>query len=151
MSLGNHTRWNLLQKFALIGATLGLVFVLASCQQDSEPDVQVGELDDAQQAQVYRADLSGLNTDFTNGEISGTATVEIRNDSATITLDAQGLAPGMMHMAHYHGFPDGQAAQCPSNDQDQNDDGIVDMNEASQAIGEPLIAFTENQIGRAHV
>ncbi len=145
MSLGTHTRWDGLKKFATLGVALSLAFALASCQQEGDQQSQSGAQGDSQQAeQMYRAELSGLNSEYADGEISGTATVEIRNDSATITLDAQGLAPGMMHIAHYHGFADGQAAQCPSPEQDQNDDGIVDMNEASQAIGDPLIPFTEN-------
>lgn len=145
MALGIHTHWARAKRFALLGAALSLVFALASCQQEGDDQGRAnGEDEGLQTQEMYRAELSGLNTEYADAEVSGTATVEIRNDSATITLDAQGLAPGMMHMAHYHGFPDGQAAQCPSPEQDQNDDGIVDMNEATQAIGDPLIPFTQN-------
>lgn len=134
--------------FTLLSLALLLLLSVASCQQEDDQAQQDQPEMEGRQAQgdqqIYRADLSGVNQELTETEVQGTATLAIANDSVTITLDASGLPAGMMHMAHYHGFTDGQEATCPSPDADENGDGIIDMTEATQVIGQPLVPFNND-------
>lgn len=95
----------------------------------------------AQTAESYVAELAPVNADALGLSGSGTAEFSIDNGQLTITVDAEGLAPGIVHIQHYHGFPDGQDATCPAADADANDDGFVDLLETEATAGTTMVPF----------
>ncbi|MBD3289686.1 hypothetical protein GF337_12845 [candidate division KSB1 bacterium] len=93
---------------------------------------------------TYRADITSLNSSITGTNPSGTATLHIKGDSLTITVDVSELPPDMMHLQHYHGFLDGKDATCASLVQDTNNDGIVDLIETETVSGVTLVPFHDD-------
>lgn len=53
---------------------------------------------DAQDPTIYRAELHALNSGTTGAKAKGEAIFTIDGDQLTITIDAQGLPPNMMHL-----------------------------------------------------
>lgn len=92
-------------------------------------------------AERYIAKLSALNTDKIGTAASGTAKLEIIDDKLNISIDVVGLTPGLMHLQHFHGFPDGKAASCPSVQQDVNGDGYIDLIETEPVAGTTMLPF----------
>lgn len=93
---------------------------------------------------VYRAELRSLNDSIAGMSANGMATIRIKGDTMFINVMASGLEPGMMHLQHYHGYPDGQDATCASMDQDTNGDGIVDLIETREVSDITLVPFNDN-------
>ncbi|MFP4417735.1 MAG: hypothetical protein ACLFSB_10735 [Chitinispirillaceae bacterium] len=93
---------------------------------------------------VYRAELNSLNDSIAGMSATGTATIALRGDSMFIEVVASGLQPQMMHLQHYHGFPDGEDASCATEQQDVNRDGIVDLIETRSVSGVTLVPFNDN-------
>jgi hypothetical protein len=92
-------------------------------------------------AEEYTAELSPLNAEAIGRSASGTATFNIEGDRLTITIEADGLAPDIIHLQHYHGFPDGTDATCPTPAADTNGDGIVDLLETEPMAGTTMVPF----------
>ncbi len=92
-------------------------------------------------AEEYTAELRPLNAAALGRSASGTATLNVEGDRLTITLEASGLAPGVMHLQHYHGFPDGTDATCPTPAADTNGDGLVDLLETEPMAGTTMVPF----------
>lgn len=64
------------------------------------------------------------------------------NGRLQVTVEAGGLAPGVRHMAHLHGFlamPDGG---CPGADRDGDGDGLVSVGEGVPDYGPVLVHLT---------
>ncbi|HSH46258.1 MAG TPA: hypothetical protein VK966_10395, partial [Longimicrobiales bacterium] len=87
------------------------------------------------------ANLTPVNRDLLDSTPSGEATIEIRGDSMTISVDAQGLPPNMTHLQHFHGFEDGSPARCPDAEADANGDGVVDVTETAPMAGTTMVPF----------
>lgn len=100
----------------------------------------------AQEAdRTWSAELTPLNVETTKDEASGTATLTVSGDTLTIKVDATGTAPGMMHLQHFHGFTDGDAASaCPGADADANGDGIIDLIETEAEAGVTMVPFHDD-------
>lgn len=117
---------------------------------DTPPVDQVAEAVDPQagpaegEGQRFTATLSPVNQDLLDSSPSGEATIEIRDDSMVITVDARGLPPEMAHLQHFHGFEDGAPARCPDADADANDDGVVDVTETAPMAGTTMVPFHDN-------
>jgi hypothetical protein len=93
-------------------------------------------------AEEYTAKLSPLNAEAMIGQsASGTATFKIEGDRLTISVEADGLAPGIMHLQHYHGFQDGKDATCPTPAADVNGDGVIDLLETEPMAGTTMVPF----------
>jgi hypothetical protein len=92
-------------------------------------------------AEGYTAELTPLNAEAIGQSATGTATFNIEGGRLTITLEADGLAPNMMHLQHYHGFPDGTDATCPTSAADTNGDGIIDLLETEPMAGTTMVPF----------
>jgi hypothetical protein len=90
-------------------------------------------------AERYVAKLQPLNADVAGQEATGQATFELVDGELTITVEAEGLAPGIAHMQHIHGFPDGSNATCPTMAADANGDGIVDLIETEVSAGTTMV------------
>lgn len=122
-----------------------LLLIAAACgpmRQDGN-----GEPEKKEVPIVYTADLNSLNQGITNQPASGSLTITVRGDSATIELSVSSLAPGMMHLAHLHGYKDGSEASCPPvPEADKNDDGIVDLIETRDYSGITMIPFHDDPV-----
>jgi hypothetical protein len=92
-------------------------------------------------AEHYVAKINPLNASKIGSAPSGTASLTIDGDTLTIVVDGEGLPPDMMHLQHYHGFPDGKQAKCPTADADTNGDGYVDLIETEAAAGTTMVPF----------
>lgn len=57
---------------------------------------------------------------------------------------ANGLAPGIMHLQHFHGFPEGKDATCPTPQAGTNGNGFVDLVETEPMAGTTLVPFHAN-------
>lgn len=101
---------------------------------------------DAQGPITYKAELHALNSGTTGSKAKGEAIFAIDGDQLTITIDAQGLPPNMMHLQHFHGFKDGQAAACPDAAADKNNDGVVDLIETAPYAGTTMVPFHDNPV-----
>jgi hypothetical protein len=89
----------------------------------------------------FTAKLQPLNADKIGRSASGTASFEIEGGNLAIAIDASGLTPGLLHMQHFHGFPDGKDAECPTASADVNGDGYVDLLETEPAAGTTMVPF----------
>lgn len=98
----------------------------------------------AQASKTYVARLVPLNAKVTGRRVSGELRLRVSDNTLTITLHAQGLSPGMMHMVHLHGFVSGKAASCPGRDADTNHDGIIDLNETEPMAGVTLVPLNKD-------
>lgn len=83
--------------------------------------------------QTYTAQLSPLNSKVTGRHAEGDLRLTVSGDSVTIELNARELPPGMMHMAHLHGYVSGKNSTCPGAGADTNHDGIIDLAETGPA------------------
>ena len=100
----------------------------------------------AQAPTVYVADLAPLNTTVTGKAAAGKVTFTVKGDSLTIATDATGLAKGITHWQHFHGFKDGQDAACPAKSADANGDGIIDLIETGPAAGTTMVPFIDDPV-----
>ena len=89
--------------------------------------------------QTYIATLSPLNSKVAGHHAEGDLRLTVSGDTVMIDLDAQGLPPGMMHMAHLHGYVTGKNSTCPTAGADTNHDGIIDLAETESAAGVTMI------------
>jgi hypothetical protein len=88
----------------------------------------------------YSSTLGQLNG--TTG--TGTVTLDVVGDQATINLQVSGLAQTFMdapypHVQHIHG---GSAGICPTPANDTNGDGIVSVTESAPAYGDIVTTIT---------
>lgn len=90
---------------------------------------------------VYLAHLSALNASVTGSNTTGEAKFEVRGDNLLITVKVDGAPPDITHWQHFHGFTDARAATCPTERDDVNADGIVDLIEAGKESGTTMVPF----------
>lgn len=95
-------------------------------------------------ATTYVAELQPLNSNVTGLETKGQARFVIEGDTLTITIDAEGLPPNMMHLQHFHGFKDGRDAVCPIKAADVDHDGIIDLIETKPFSGTTMVPFHDD-------
>lgn len=89
----------------------------------------------------FIAKLAPLNADKIGTSANGTATLEIADGTLSVAIDLAGLPPGIMHLQHFHGFPDGKDATCPTDAADTNRDGYVDLIETEPLAGTTMVPF----------
>ena len=122
-----------------------IIFSLASCNQSgsdqNNKEDNTGNQNDV--VATYVANLEGLNSTITNMTTSAQAKFILTNDSLFVTIDARGVAPGIEHWQHFHGFADGQSASCADPTNDQNKDGIIDVVETEKTSGTTMVPFNE--------
>lgn len=102
---------------------LGATTMLAACEDD---DLDLVEND----AEVYTVALTPLN----GSGVTGTATFTVTDDQFAASVEAAGLAPGMVHPQHIHA-----GSACPTASADANADGFVDVTEGTPAYGGILV------------
>jgi hypothetical protein len=98
------------------------------------------------EAVTYVAELSPLNSSTTGLQTSGEARIVIDGDSLTITTDVKGVAPDMMHLQHFHGFPDNRNSVCPTAAADTNHDDVIDIHETEPSVGTTMVPFTTDPV-----
>ncbi|HET9750813.1 MAG TPA: hypothetical protein VFS06_16055 [Casimicrobiaceae bacterium] len=89
--------------------------------------------------QTYIATLSPLNSKVAGRHAEGDLRLTVSGDTVTIDLDARDVPPGIMHMAHLHGYVSGKNSTCPGAGADTNHDGIIDLAETEPAAGVTMI------------
>ncbi len=93
---------------------------------------------------TYRAELTPLNEFVSGKSPTGTAMLQISDDTLFISINVRKLPPSMMHFQHLHGFMDGRNATCATLTQDTNNDSIIDIVEIEHASGRMLVPFHDN-------
>lgn len=99
------------------------------------------------QTVTYAVRLAPLNTGVTKLNTTATAQFAIKGDVLTISVEAQGLPPGMMHLQHFHGFKDNHAARCPTRIADTNHDGVIDLIETEPMAGTTMVPLHDDPAG----
>lgn len=89
----------------------------------------------AQESDTLSAQLDALNG---SGD-SGTAWVQLDGNQATATVETQNTSPGAPHAQHIH---IGGNNVCPTQDADQDGDGLVNTAEGQPAYGEIHVSLT---------
>lgn len=97
-------------------------------------------------AERYVAKLAPLNAEKIGTSASGTADLQVADGKLTVSIDLAGLTPGLMHLQHFHGFPDGKDATCPTAKEDTNGDGYVDLIETEPVAGTTMLPFHEHPV-----
>ena len=103
-----------------------------------ESDLQTAHKDvnNSAKAKYYTADISALN----NSGVSGTAELVLEGNQLTVTINATGLEPGMVHPQHIHGFKENnQNSKCPPASADEDGDGFVELGEGLPFYGPVLL------------
>ncbi len=113
------------------GLTLGLSLLTLGCPSEIADGV----------LREFRADLQPINEQVTGMATTGTVVLKVGRDSIYIEVEAENAPPAMMHLMHYHGFPEVRGSICASMDQDLNGDGIVDLIETQPVSGQTLVPF----------
>lgn len=86
---------------------------------------------------MYQANLSSLNGSGT----TGTATVKVTGDQATVTVNTTGASPNLPHAQHIH---IGGNGTCPTMSADSNHDGVLSTAEGQPAYGMVKVSLTSS-------
>lgn len=117
---------------------LTLLILSFSCRDDTrQPDdldqQQMNQQDTLENRQVevraYTGDITGMNTMEDEQAVTGNVAIRIEGDLVRFTINAQNVAPDMMHRQFL--IATGNNTTCPGPNADANNDGIVDMNEVA--------------------
>ena len=73
---------------------------------------------------------------------SGTAMVEVKGNTITVTMAANGLLPDSPHAAHIH-FAAAARHECPTLSDDKNGDGHLTTTEGGPAYGDVVVSLTK--------
>lgn len=120
--------------------------MVASCSKDNEqmvtdPEVKVNDSETMAKnhtagVKMYTAELSMLN----ESGVMGTAELWLDGDQLTVTIQASGIEPDMLHPQHIHGFTANNAnATCPPMSADSNGDGLITLEEGLPFYGPVLL------------
>jgi hypothetical protein len=115
----------------LLATVIAIVVLAASGSFQSAPPSPI---------QTYAAPIGAVPLNHVTG--SGKATITLRGDNATVTLDTKGLLAGSPHLAHIHGLGLGT---CPTaaNARRHNGHLSISTGDAIRLYGTTLVSFTE--------
>ena len=122
-----------------------IMFSLISCNQSGgdQNNVQKDSTNNQTVVATYIANLQGLNSNVTKMTTTAQAKFILTADSLFVTIDAKGVAPGIQHWQHFHGFADGKSASCAEQSNDKNNDGIIDVVETETTSGTTMVPFND--------
>lgn len=97
---------------------------------------------DAGATTIGRVDLRALN----DSGASGQATLRLSADQRTLSvmIEARGLEPGGVHISHIHGLSEEGSpvdSTCPTDQQDADGDGFVELLEGGVKYGPIIVDF----------
>ncbi|KRL85894.1 hypothetical protein [Lacticaseibacillus pantheris] len=92
---------------------------------------------------TYKAEIVPLNANKIGTSAHGTASLELTDTELTITIEMFGTPASTEHWEHFHGFPDGRAAEIATAAQDVNGDGFVDLMETESVSGTTMVPFDD--------
>lgn len=124
---------------------IAIVFALLlsfSCKEKDKEENSGEPIEEVQAEHiVYRASLTALNSGITKMNTHGEAKFVIENEEVQVTIQVSNAPPNMQHWQHFHGFPDGANADCATEAEDSNGDGIVDVVETETVSGTTMVPF----------
>jgi len=91
-----------------------------------------------QSTRTITAQLSELNGSGASGQVNVT---EVSTNRVTVSLDANGVSPGVPHAQHFH---IGGRNVCPPASADTNGDGLVNTAEGMASYGPIKVSLTES-------
>lgn len=89
----------------------------------------------------YVANIVPLNAEGIGTAPHGTATFTETGNQLHVTIEMFNTPANTHHWEHFHGFPDGKAAQIATMAQDVNHDGFVDLPETEPVSGTTMVPF----------
>ncbi|MBP5838215.1 hypothetical protein J8138_01995 [Lactiplantibacillus plantarum] len=89
----------------------------------------------------YVANIVTLNAEGIGTAPHGTATFTETGNQLHVTIEMFDTPANTQHWEHFHGFPDGKAAQIATMAQDVNHDGFVDLPETEPVSGTTMVPF----------
>jgi hypothetical protein len=115
-----------------------LIVLFASCGKDGDGgsgSSSEGRIEEQQAQGNYRAIMRPMNNSLSGFLPTGAAEIAIKDDNVKVKtyLDDDAKVP---HKQTIH-----TGTRCPVDSDDKNSDGIIDINEAYEVVGGPLIAL----------
>lgn len=86
----------------------------------------------AQETMTFTGQLEALNDSGGSGDV--TMTVDESTNEATIRIEGEGFLQGSPHAQHIHGVESGDSV-CPTLEQDEDGDGLVNTPEGAAVYG----------------
>ncbi|WP_324718478.1 hypothetical protein [Limosilactobacillus fermentum] len=87
----------------------------------------------------YRAKIKPLNAAKIGTEAHGYVEFTTEGDNLHIKLEMFDTPANIQHWEHFHGFPDGKDASVPTEAQDVNHDGYIDLPETEPVSGTTMV------------
>lgn len=123
-----------------------ILFAVGCSTPDAEEEIMTGlesdlnaahkEVNASAKAKIYTAELSPLN----NSGVTGTAELVLIGNELTVTINASGLEPNMVHPQHIHGFKENNRnSKCPPPSADDDGDNFVELGEGAPFYGPVLL------------
>lgn len=108
----------------------------AGCGKKSDSSPTQASIEKQQQEEMghYRAVLSPLNESVSSHGASGTAVINLKEEIFDVKLNIINAPSAPKHLQAVHTLGD-----CPTKENDANQDGLIDIVEGSQHFGQILI------------
>lgn len=130
----------MIKNFVGICLIAGITAFSSSCRnetRDPEPVIDPSATTDTTanrqvEVRTFTGDISTINKEANGGtDVTGTVSVRVEGDLMRITVKAEGLAGDMMHLQHLQTSQTGEETNCPDENADKNNDGIIDVTEVT--------------------
>lgn len=121
----------------LIGTCL---FTLIACGSDDDDDSSVVAQPEEQRPVegAYQVNLMPLNSNVVGEGVRGVALINVHDDTFEVETEMEGVS-STVHAQHIHA-----AAVCPTEADDTNGDGVVDVIEGVPSYGPILVPLDNN-------
>lgn len=128
------------KKLMMLFIIAGITVFSTSCRDDrtstdqQQIDTTVTDTTANRQVEVraFQGDINTINQDANGGtEVTGSVDLRVEGDLMRISVFAEGLAPDMMHLQHLQTSQTGEKTQCPGENAEANNDGVVDVTEVT--------------------
>lgn len=132
-------------KVKFIPLAIGIAAIsMIGCNQSENNNKEQTQTDSGDSVvATYLAHLKPLNTNITKMNTTAEARFVLTKDSMLVEIDVRGVAPGIQHWQHFHGFANNNAATCATEANDANGDGIIDVVETEPVSGTTMVPFND--------